>query len=127
MLQAALDWACGPRKVDCSPLRQGQKCYELDNVVAHMTYAFNAYYQQMAKSPGTCDFKGVAFITTTNPSHGSCVFPGSGGKNGTSINGTSLAPSNTSTASGILSQHYYNGGSLISSVILSALLLSAVL
>ncbi|XP_057758382.1 glucan endo-1,3-beta-glucosidase 3-like isoform X1 [Arachis stenosperma] len=127
LLQAALDWACGPGKVDCSPLRQGQECYEPNNVVAHATYAFNAYYQQMAKSPGTCDFKGVAFVTTTNPSYGSCVFPGSGGKNGTSINGTSLAPSNTSTASGSLSQHYYNGGSLISSVILGALLLSAVL
>ncbi|XP_072093161.1 glucan endo-1,3-beta-glucosidase 3 isoform X2 [Arachis hypogaea] len=126
-IPAALDWACGPGKVDCSPLRQGQECYEPNNVVAHATYAFNAYYQQMAKSPGTCDFKGVAFVTTTNPSYGSCVFPGSGGKNGTSINGTSLAPSNTSTASGSLSQHYYNGGSLISSVILGALLLSAVL
>ncbi|XLR27297.1 hypothetical protein S83_055197, partial [Arachis hypogaea] len=55
------------------------------------------------------------------------VLHGSGGKKGTSINGTSLAPSNASTASGSLSQHYYNEGSLISSVILDALLLSAVL
>ncbi|KAH9794607.1 glucan endo-1,3-beta-glucosidase 3 [Citrus sinensis] len=76
MLQAALDWACGPGKVDCSALLQGQPCYEPDNVISHSMYAFNAYYQQMAKAPGTCDFKGVATITTTDPSHGSCIFPG---------------------------------------------------
>ncbi|KAK1377895.1 hypothetical protein POM88_024639 [Heracleum sosnowskyi] len=35
MLQAALDWACGPGKVDCTPLLQGQSCYEPDNVTAH--------------------------------------------------------------------------------------------
>ncbi|XP_057416438.1 glucan endo-1,3-beta-glucosidase 3-like isoform X2 [Lotus japonicus] len=124
MLQAALDWACGPGKVDCSPLLQGQPCHEPDNVVAHATYAFNAYYQKMAKSPGTCDFKGVAAITSTDPSHGSCIFPGSHGKNGTSINGTSLAPSN-STSSGCLSQYYYSRGSFTSSVILVVLLFSA--
>ncbi|XP_061375287.1 glucan endo-1,3-beta-glucosidase 3-like isoform X1 [Gastrolobium bilobum] len=121
MLQAALDWACGPGKVDCSPLLQGQPCYEPNNVVAHATYAFNAYYQQMAKSTGTCDFKGVASVTTTNPSHGSCIFPGSGGKNGTGINGTALAPSTNSTSSGCLPQ-YYNGGCFTSSVILALLL-----
>lgn len=68
MLQAGLDWACGPGKVDCSPLLQGQPCYQPDNVVAHATYAFNAYYQKMDKSPGSCDFKGVASVTTTDPS-----------------------------------------------------------
>lgn len=68
MLQAALDWACGPGKVNCSPLLQGKPCYEPDNVAAHATYAFNSYYQQMAKSPGSCDFKGVATVTTTDPS-----------------------------------------------------------
>ncbi|KAJ1418413.1 X8 domain [Sesbania bispinosa] len=77
MLQAALDWACGPGKVDCSPLLQGQPCYEPDTVVSHAAYAINAYYQRMDKSPGTCDFKGVASVTTTDPSHGSCIFPGS--------------------------------------------------
>nr|POE74995.1 glucan endo-1,3-beta-glucosidase 3 [Quercus suber] len=127
MLQAALDWACGPGKVDCSPLLQGQPCYEPNNVVTHATYAFNAYFQQMAKSPGTCDFKGVATITTTDPSHGTCIVPGSVGKNGTIVNGTSLAPSSNSTSSGCLSQFFHGDGSFTSSVIVGILVLSAVL
>ncbi|KAK6122407.1 hypothetical protein DH2020_043849 [Rehmannia glutinosa] len=77
MLQAALDWACGPGRVDCSPLLQGQTCYEPDNVFAHASYAFDAYYLRMAMGDGTCNFNGVATITTTDPSHGSCIFPGS--------------------------------------------------
>ncbi|KAB2620058.1 glucan endo-1,3-beta-glucosidase 3-like [Pyrus ussuriensis x Pyrus communis] len=127
MLQAALDWACGPGKVDCSPLLQGQPCYEPDNVLTHATYAFNAYFQLMAKSPGTCDFKGVATVTTTDPSHGTCIFPGSGGRNSTFVNSTSLAPSSNSTASGCLSLFFYSGGSFTSSVIVGFLVLSAVL
>ncbi|KAL6521355.1 hypothetical protein OROGR_017924 [Orobanche gracilis] len=86
MLQAALDWACGPGKVDCSPLMQGQACYQPDNVVAHAIYAFDTYYHQMGKTPGSCDFNGVATITTTNPGHGTCIFRG----NGSSINGSIL-------------------------------------
>ncbi|XP_054808842.1 glucan endo-1,3-beta-glucosidase 3-like [Prosopis cineraria] len=121
-LQAALDWACGPGKVDCSSLLEGQPCYEPNNVVAHATYAFNSYYQMMAKSTGTCDFKGVASVTTTNPSHGSCIFPGSDGKNSTSINGTSLAPSSNMTDSGCLSQYYYKDVSSSSFVIIIGLL-----
>ncbi|KAL2521785.1 Glucan endo-1 [Forsythia ovata] len=88
MLQAALDWACGPGKVDCSPLLQGQTCYEPDNIFAHATYAFNTYYHQTGKTPGSCDFNGVATTTTTNPSHGSCLYLGSGDKNGTLLNST---------------------------------------
>ncbi|KAF9587034.1 hypothetical protein IFM89_039720 [Coptis chinensis] len=100
MLQAALDWACGPGKVDCSALKQGQPCYEPDNVVAHASYAFDAYYHLMGMAPGTCYFNGVAAISTTDPSHSSCLFPGSGGRNGTFLNSTTLAPSSNSTASG---------------------------
>ncbi|KAM7279094.1 hypothetical protein ACFE04_006228 [Oxalis oulophora] len=95
MLQAALDWACGAGKVNCSILLQGEPCYEPDNVNAHATYAFDAYYQKMGRNPEACDFNDVAAITTTNPSHGSCVFSGSLGKNGSFGNIT--APSLNST------------------------------
>ncbi|KAL6505831.1 hypothetical protein OROHE_023210 [Orobanche hederae] len=76
MLQAALDWACGSGKVNCSVLEQGGPCYQPNNVVAHASYAFDAYYQRMGKGSGTCDFKGVATVTTTDPSYNSCNFPG---------------------------------------------------
>lgn len=68
MLQAALDWACGAGKVDCSPLLQGKPCYEPDTIASHATYAFDTYYHQMGKASEACDFNGVATITTTDPS-----------------------------------------------------------
>jgi len=48
------------------------------------------------------------------------------GKNGSSTNGTALAPSTNSTNSGCLSQ-YYNGGPLTSSLIHTLILSVAVL
>ncbi|KAH9739003.1 glucan endo-1,3-beta-glucosidase 2 [Citrus sinensis] len=110
MLQAALDWACGPGKVDCSGLLQGQPCYEPDNVIAHATYAFDTYYHQMRKDPAACNFNGVAVITTSDPSHGSCIFPGSLGKNGTMANIT--APSLNSTISDSSAYKIYGSSSL---------------
>ncbi|KAH9296623.1 hypothetical protein KI387_040211, partial [Taxus chinensis] len=76
LLQAALDWACGPGQSDCSAVNQGQTCYEPDTVQDHASYAFDAYYHKMGMASGSCDFKGVATITTTDPSHDSCIFPG---------------------------------------------------
>ncbi|KAJ1428727.1 X8 domain [Sesbania bispinosa] len=61
-LQAALDWACGPGRANCSEIQPGENCYQPKN--------------NQGKSPGSCDFKGAAMITTTDPSHGNCIFPG---------------------------------------------------
>ncbi|KAK7245870.1 hypothetical protein RIF29_40724 [Crotalaria pallida] len=76
-LQAALDWACGPGRANCSEIQPGESCYQPNNVKNHASYAFDSYYQAAGKGPGACDFKGVAMITTSDPSHGSCIFPGS--------------------------------------------------
>ncbi|XP_057441999.1 glucan endo-1,3-beta-glucosidase 2-like [Lotus japonicus] len=99
MVQAALDWACGPGKVECSSLLQGQPCYEPDNVISHASYAFDSYYHKMGNTPDSCDFKGVATITTSDPSHGSCKFPGSLGKNGTFGNFTAPSMNSSSDSS----------------------------
>ncbi|KAA8530670.1 hypothetical protein F0562_005396 [Nyssa sinensis] len=124
MLQAALDWACGPGKVDCSPMLQGQPCYEPDTVVGHATYAFDTYYRKMGKASGACDFNGVAAITTTDPSHGSCVFSGSGGKNGTFLNST--APAMNSRVSSSPTHYLYGGAFTSANLIIKVLLWSAV-
>ncbi|XP_030469633.1 glucan endo-1,3-beta-glucosidase 1-like [Syzygium oleosum] len=76
-LQAALDWACGPGQANCTEIQPGENCFKPDNVKSHASYAFDSYYQKEGKASGSCDFKGAAMITTTDPSHGDCIFPGS--------------------------------------------------
>ncbi|GAB2299131.1 hypothetical protein Dimus_033203 [Dionaea muscipula] len=121
MIQAALDWACGAGKVDCSPLLQGQPCYEPDNVIAHATYAFNTYYQKMGRAGGTCDFNGVAEITTTNPSHGTCIFPGSGFINSTFLANASAPsapnPLKSDSPADYLHSCILTGGALLFSIL----------
>lgn len=68
MLQAGLDWACGIGKVNCTPLKPGERCYDPNNVMSHATYAFDAYYQSVGRAPGSCYFSGVAAVTTSDPS-----------------------------------------------------------
>eukprot|EP00262_Sarcandra_glabra_P018704 TRINITY_DN6801_c0_g1_i1.p1 TRINITY_DN6801_c0_g1~~TRINITY_DN6801_c0_g1_i1.p1 ORF type:complete len:469 (-),score=14.91 TRINITY_DN6801_c0_g1_i1:176-1582(-) len=75
-LQAALDWACGPGRANCSEIQHGEVCYDPNTVKNHASYAFDSYYQKEGKVSGSCDFNGVALVTTTDPSHGSCIFPG---------------------------------------------------
>ncbi|KAL3740886.1 hypothetical protein ACJRO7_022074 [Eucalyptus globulus] len=82
-LQAALDWACGPGQANCTEIQQGESCFKPNNVKSHASYAFDSYYQKEGKVAGSCDFKGAAMITTTDPSHGDCIFPGSKESNNT--------------------------------------------
>ncbi|KAK2974842.1 hypothetical protein RJ640_005628 [Escallonia rubra] len=97
-LQTALDWACGPGRANCSEIQPGESCYQPNNVKNHASYAFDSYYQKEGRSGGSCDFKGVAMITTTDPSHGSCVFAGSkkvSNKSSTAVNATHTSGAGT--------------------------------
>ncbi|XP_059662398.1 glucan endo-1,3-beta-glucosidase 1 [Cornus florida] len=97
-MQAALDWACGPGRANCTEIQPGEDCYQPNNVKNHASFAFDSYYQKEGKSAGSCDFKGVATITTTDPSHGSCIFPGSkkvSNKTRTVVNSAQASGTNT--------------------------------
>ena len=72
-LQAALDWACGPGRANCSEIQPGEPCYRPNNVKSHASYAFDSYYQMQGRVPGSCDFKGIATITTSDPSKSSLI------------------------------------------------------
>lgn len=80
-MQAALDYACGQTTADCEPIKFGGPCFFPNTVEDHASYVFNSYYQVNAKGSSTCNFGGAAMVTTTNPSHGSCIYPSSGSLN----------------------------------------------
>lgn len=88
-LQDGLNWACGSGGADCSPIQEGQACYEANNLVELASYAYNDYYHKAGSSGGTCSFNGTAATTTTDPSHGSCIFSGSTQSSTTTTNSSS--------------------------------------
>ncbi|KAG8099577.1 hypothetical protein GUJ93_ZPchr0013g37326 [Zizania palustris] len=83
-LKQSLDWACGPGSANCSAIQPGQPCYKSDDILAVASYAFNDYYHKTQASGGTCNFNSTAMVTSTDPSHGSCIFAGSTGSNSSS-------------------------------------------
>ncbi|KAI4371142.1 hypothetical protein MLD38_019408 [Melastoma candidum] len=76
-LQTALDWACGPGLANCTGIQPGESCFQPNDIRSHASFAFDSYYQKEGKRDVSCNFQGVAMITTTDPSYGGCIFPGS--------------------------------------------------
>ncbi|PPD88278.1 hypothetical protein GOBAR_DD14772 [Gossypium barbadense] len=73
-LQNALDWACGPGNVDCSPIQPSQPCFEPDNTLSHASFAFNSYYQQNGATDVACSFGGNGVKVDKDPSYDNCIY-----------------------------------------------------
>lgn len=69
VLQAVLDFCCGPGGVDCREVYNGGDCFAgPDKVHAHASYAMNVYYQMHGRNYWNCDFKGTGLVTFSDPS-----------------------------------------------------------
>ncbi|PKI71707.1 hypothetical protein CRG98_007929 [Punica granatum] len=76
VLQAVLDFCCGPGGVDCREVYQGGDCFAgPDKVHAHASYAMNIYYQMHGRNYWNCDFKGTGLVSFSDPSYGKCRYP----------------------------------------------------
>ncbi|ERM93550.1 glucan endo-1,3-beta-glucosidase 8 [Amborella trichopoda] len=59
---------------DCTSLGYGSTCNKLD-AQGNASYAFNMYYQVQGHKDESCDFGGLAVVTTQNASQDPCKFP----------------------------------------------------
>ncbi|EEF52891.1 glucan endo-1,3-beta-glucosidase 12 [Ricinus communis] len=75
VLQAVLDFCCGPGGVDCREIYESGDCFAPDKLHAHASYAMNAYYQMHGRNYWNCDFKGTGLVTFSDPSYGKCRYP----------------------------------------------------
>ncbi|KAI4341172.1 hypothetical protein MLD38_025929 [Melastoma candidum] len=66
-----INYAC--TRADCTALTPGSSCSGLD-AHASGSYAFNSYYQIQNQNPQSCNFQGLAKITTSNISQANCNF-----------------------------------------------------
>lgn len=74
VLQAVVDFCCGPGGVDCREVYEGGECYMPEKVHPHASYAMNAYYQMHGRNYWNCDFKGTGLVTFSDPSYGRCRY-----------------------------------------------------
>lgn len=68
VLQAVLDFCCGPGGVDCRDIYESGNCFAPDKLHAHASFAMNAYYQIHGRNYWNCDFKGTGLVTFSDPS-----------------------------------------------------------
>ncbi|KAJ4825500.1 hypothetical protein Tsubulata_035021 [Turnera subulata] len=67
VLQAVLDFCCGPGGVDCREIYESGDCFAPDKLHAHASYAMNAYYQMHGRNYWNCDFKATGLVTFSDP------------------------------------------------------------
>jgi len=63
-VQGGLEWVCGSKVIDCSPINPGGDHFYPDDLVSHANWAFNAYYLKNKAQQGSaaCDFGGTAHL-----------------------------------------------------------------
>ncbi|XP_008777062.1 glucan endo-1,3-beta-glucosidase 4-like isoform X2 [Phoenix dactylifera] len=108
-LTLGLNWACGPGSANCSAIQPGQPCYEANDLAAVASYAYNDYYQRMKANGGTCDFNNTAMLTTSDPSHGLCIFTGSIAPNPSPSNSTTVSPGSAGSGGSIAPLSPFDG------------------
>ena len=94
LLATNVDYACA--RGDCTPLENGGSCAGLTSA-QNASYAFNNYYQFNNQNPLACNFQGVAQITTTDPSVGTCKFIIGIKASNSSSSSNSSSPSNSTS------------------------------
>ncbi|KAA8519053.1 hypothetical protein F0562_016173 [Nyssa sinensis] len=82
-----INYAC--TFADCTALGYGSSCNSLD-ANGNASYAFNMYFQVQNQDDLSCNFQGLAVVTTQNISQGNCNFSI---QIASSSSSTSLAPS----------------------------------
>eukprot|EP00250_Pteridium_aquilinum_P029742 c40045_g1_i1 orf=244-1740(-) len=70
-LAAPINYAC--TNADCTQLTYGCSCNGLDTI-GNASFAFNQFFQVNNQKPGSCNFDGLATITTQDPSTATCKF-----------------------------------------------------
>ncbi|CAL9069883.1 unnamed protein product, partial [Musa banksii] len=67
-LQSNIDYACGSGGADCGAIQNGGACFDPNTLLAHASYAMNAYYQAAGRHDFNCYFGGSGVLTSTDPS-----------------------------------------------------------
>ncbi|XP_062014676.1 glucan endo-1,3-beta-D-glucosidase-like [Rosa rugosa] len=65
--------ACNQLK-DCKVIQEGGSCYNPNSLINHASVVMNLYYKAVGQNSWSCDFRGSALITQTDPSYGSCKY-----------------------------------------------------
>nr|GMC81889.1 glucan endo-1,3-beta-glucosidase 8-like [Ipomoea batatas] len=70
-LKSNTEYACD--RADCTTMSDESSCNGLSDT-EKVSYTFNAYFQVQDQAKGSCDFQGLAEVTTKNLSTASCSF-----------------------------------------------------